>query len=718
MKDGRPNSRVLKLIAVALSAGVVAAAVPFLVAGSAGEAERSSVASIRIDFAELPIGTLPKAFVAVPFVGNRNANFRISESSGRRMLIDNPANGGDVLYYTATKPMASIEESYAFVFSGPDSIVEPFIVNARPQNHDATEGITTNLDPSGPGNDFAGNVSYRYVDGVNQMQSTVLGRLRTEPYFYSIGHTYRVDAIADGASGLLTTRVYDAALGPQTFDLHIKKLTKGLYAFPGIIASHGRVGVTDFEFGPAGGPPKRPHSARRAETYINYLGYNAAVSGPTNSTASVAFQRYFPRLLIRHVRVPDELRFLPSLNAVAHYGIDADVLTGNKTTLEGLRNYIGGLALPPDSIELWNEPNNPYEGAAYDPQYASKLPSFAAEVVRNYPRTRIWGPSVLPDPNGYPSDVAKLAASIGTSIAAWNAHSYTQGTPENLGYGGFFSNACGNSRKEDCGWYGSPNYNDNLSAVMNPSLPGITSEGAASYGSYPDICGHSNVDLATQQAYIERGMLYNFKLGHLRIYPYKFIDDGGCSDGFGTYGILSKLVAADGAATFTPKPAYVALVNLNHILSDAGNTAKTFSPKPLVFALAGARPDVEDLLLEESDGSYRLVLWSDAALWDFDANGPHSAGSEVPLAPEHVDVTLAEAMEATVYSQIPGTGAWTAKGRVRSASIGVTVTQYPLVIAISAKAANALSNALPQGVPTPGLVETPLPRRSAQRASF
>jgi hypothetical protein len=620
---------------------------------------------------------------------------------------------GDALYYKTTEPLQSVEESYSFVYTGPNSIVEPFFVNAHTQSKATVEGFMTDLSASRAGTAFAGSVSYRYTDQKGQAQYVQKGRLRTEPYFYRIGHIYRVDAIADGISGLLTTRIYDEALGPQTFDLNIKTLTHTPHIYAGIVVPRGPVRILDFAFGTAGKLPIRSHPARRAADYINYLGYNAGVEGPATSSSSVAFQRYFPQLLMKHVRVSAETRFLPSLNAVAKYGIDADVLTGNNTTTEGLKEFISRLALPPDAIELWNEPNNPGQGAAHDPQYAVHLPPFAAQITKTYPHTKFWGPSVLPDPTGYPSDATKLSTALGSYITAWNAHSYTQGTPENLGYGGFFSNACGASHKEDCGWYGATNYNDNLSAVLNPTLPGVTTEGAGSYGSYPEICGHSNVDTATQQAYVERGMLYNFKLGHLRIYPYKFIDDGGCSDGFGTYGIMSKIVDARGQISITPKPAYVSLVYFDHLVADEGARAATFDPQPLSYAIDGATPDIEELLLAESDGTYRLILWSDKALWDFDANGQRAPGRAKALSAEQFTLKLAEPMTARVYTQTPGTGLWAIRQTTtRSTSIAAIVNQYPLIIMLVPKKSSARAITLPQEVPTPGPIETPRAKSS------
>jgi hypothetical protein len=693
-----------------LSALVTAVAVGTSVRAVLGDArEPETKIGQRVDFSASDLSAPPDKLRIVPFSGNRAAKARVAEQGGRRVLSIDPTDDGDVIYYNAPQP--AVEETYSFIYSGPDSIVEPLFVNERRSDRGSIEGFTTDLSASGPGYDYAGSVSYRSIGAGGKVENIRRGRLRTEPYFYQNGHTYRVDAIADAVSKVLTTRVYDVDFGPQAFDVGIKVLGVGAELSPGMLAQHGHADVLDFAFGLPGRLPVRPHRARRAGDYMNYLGYNAWMNGPATSKVSLAFQRSFPQLLIKHVRIPDVMSYLPSLNAVARYGIDADVLTGNKTTLDSLRRFIAALALPPDSIELWNEPNNPKMGASYDPDYQADLPGFAAQIAKAYPNARIWGPSLLPN-HGYPRDVAELSQSVGPYISAWNAHSYTLGAPENVGYGGFFSHACGKSRSEDCGYAGAASFSDNVSAVLNPALPGVTTEGAASYGSHPEICGHTNVDPATQQAYVERGMLYNFKLGHLRIYPYKFIDDAGCSDGFGTYGIMSYLVQADGQPLITPKPAYTSLVYLDHILADPGVNAKSIDPKPLEYALEGASPDVEELLLGESDGSYRLVLWSDKALWDFNANGEAAAGSEKPLVNEPVNVKFGERVKAMAYVQTPGNGAWAAStaSEADRSSIRVVINQYPLVVSIARENGSAQPVVLPRDVPTPGPTETPHPR--------
>jgi hypothetical protein len=95
-------------------------------------------------------------------------------------------------------------------------------------------------------------------------------------------------------------------------------------------------------------------------------------------------------------------------------------------------------------------------------------------------------------------------------------------------------------------------------------------------------------------------------------------------------------------------------------------------------------------------------------------NGPHAPGSETPLVAEPLQVTLADPMRATVYTQTPGSGAWTVTDDTQSASIAVAVNQYPLVVALAPESRNGRAVELPQGVPTPGPTETPRPKRTSE----
>jgi hypothetical protein len=586
--------------------------------------------------------------------------------------LGGPGARNDVLY-RSDFAASSATLSYAFRYTGTSSVVDPVFVAS-----DAGVKLVlacVDLSASSAKTTIAGNVVLLQADG-NDVSAEPRGRLRTVPYVYRLGHTYRVDALVDAPSNVLTARVYDVALGPQTFDrsVGVPPELRGASFRPGFInAAGGTIAITDFSDGTPDDPPIVMHPVRRAFDYLNYLGYNAGVIGPATTAQSLAFQRYFPKLGVRHVRVSGGIDTAPSINAVARYGIDADVLTGLDTPLDVLRRYVASLRLPPDSIELWNEPNN-----------VRDLPDFARAVRAAFPRTPLWGPSVLADSSAHPSVARALSPALASPVDAWNTHPYAPRAPETTGYGDYVV-GCGPAADEDCGWYGSSTYNDNESATLAPGRQGVATEGVASFGTDPARCGHGMVDLATQQAYVQRGLLYGFKLGYLRAYPYKFIDDPNCADGFGSFGIITDERGADGTERFNPKPAYVALAGLDALLADRGPDSATFRPRALAYALAGARADLEELPLGVSDGSYRVVLWTDDELWNFDANGGNAPGAPLPAVNERVTFELARRAAIAVYVQSPGDGAWHMLAhRPNARSIAIDVGPFPLVVDVAA----------------------------------
>jgi hypothetical protein len=84
----------------------------------------------------------------------------------------------------------------------------------------------------------------------------------------------------------------------------------------------------------------------------------------------------------------------------------------------------------------------------------------------------------------------------------------------------------------------------------------------------------------------------------------------------------------------SPKPAFIALRNLMRAVDS--DSAPVSAPGSLRYALDGAGPDVRQLLLRSSDGSFRLALWRDASLWNQDTL------QRVSPALDHVDVALGE----------------------------------------------------------------------------
>jgi len=93
------------------------------------------------------------------------------------------------------------------------------------------------------------------------------------------------------------------------------------------------------------------------------------------------------------------------------------------------------------------------------------------------------------------------------------------------------------------------------------------------------------------------------KAGIARTYIYQFTDYG--SDGFGAFGLLK----ADGS----PKPAYT---ELSALLTELDDTAQSRPTDELTLAVTGDFQDVETVLFEKSDRSYRLAIWLEKPAYD------------------------------------------------------------------------------------------------------
>jgi hypothetical protein len=117
-------------------------------------------------------------------------------------------------------------------------------------------------------------------------------------------------------------------------------------------------------------------------------------------------------------------------------------------------------------------------------------------------------------------------------------------------------------------------------------------------------------------------------------------------------------------ADYTPRKAAVYLHNLTTILADPGAPAK---PGQLNYSIPDQPPTVHDLLLEKSDGTLALVVWGERL-----------------KGPDEVAVQLGRTYPAVkVYDPTAGTEPVRDAGKVDS--LKVTLSDHPLVIAISSK---------------------------------
>jgi hypothetical protein len=82
------------------------------------------------------------------------------------------------------------------------------------------------------------------------------------------------------------------------------------------------------------------------------------------------------------------------------------------------------------------------------------------------------------------------------------------------------------------------------------------------------------------------------------------------------------------------KPSFLTLRNL--LRATDGDSAPVASPGGLHLALEGAGPDVRQLLLRSADGSYSLVLWRTASVWDV------AGRVDLSPPPDRTDVMLGD----------------------------------------------------------------------------
>jgi hypothetical protein len=115
---------------------------------------------------------------------------------------------------------------------------------------------------------------------------------------------------------------------------------------------------------------------------------------------------------------------------------------------------------------------------------------------------------------------------------------------------------------------------------------------------------------------------------------------------------------------YTPRKAAVYLHNLTTILADEGSPAK---PGQLNYSIPGQPPTVHDMLLEKSNGTFELVVWSERL-----------------KGADEVTVHLGRRYPAVkVYDPTIGTEPIRDAGRVDS--LKLTLSDHPLILAIRQK---------------------------------
>lgn len=280
----------------------------------------------------------------------------------------------------------------------------------------------------------------------------------------------------------------------------------------------------------------------------------------------------------------DRLKRLAAAGIRAHI-IIGDLARGSGMMQENLRAIRNRLREAVISVGAPNEPN-----LSGDPQWIAKARAYQQELyvrVKSDPALaalQVLGPAV-----GWPASPGDLG-NLSPLLDRGNFHPYPGGNPpyHNLGPERF------------------------RAAGVSGTKPVVATE----LGYHSDLATTSGHLPASERAiafYMPRAVLEGYVGGVERTYIYQLADPwpdasrpGGLELMENRFGLLRS--------NLSPKPSFLALRNLLGAVN--ADSPPVDAPGGLRLALEGAGPDVRQLLLRSADGSYSLVLWRTAAVWD------------------------------------------------------------------------------------------------------
>ena len=400
-----------------------------------------------------------------------------------------------------------------------------------------------------------------------------------------------------------------------------------------------------------------------ADSFVDMLGVNVHLHY-TNSPYATNYPGIKSLLLglgARHIR--DGLLntpwqpFYDRLNDLGASGIKSMLTTDRSQTAAEL------LAVPKRvtrSIEALEGPNEQDLNYRSDPQWPQKARAFAKllySTEKGNAATRnlsIVGPSL----SGLSADQA--VGNLSAYLDVGNYHGYSgarnPGTP---GWGSTSS----------YGTYGSIAWNINIESVVAGSKPQQNTETGYNTGAG----ANGNVPMDIQAKYVPRLLLETYLHNVKRAFIFELIDNTttGSSVNSFQYGLAT--------AGLKPKAAYIALANLNALLSDRG---AAFSRSALSYGLAGSVANVHHLLLQKRDGSYYLVMWIEAPGW-LPANSPSGGGSYIRVAPQNVTLSLPRAARGLTLTTWNANGSTATKALRPGATAGFAVTDNIAVLHIT-----------------------------------
>lgn len=396
--------------------------------------------------------------------------------------------------------------------------------------------------------------------------------------------------------------------------------------------------------------PAHGEKAASADAFVDSVGVNIHLHYQDTSYSN--FPKVKQALLglgLRHVR--DGLTdttwqdYYDRHNELGQSGIGGIYTTSVTQSDQLLIDYPSRMK---DNFEGYESPNE-YDLSG-DPNWPETLSKFVtrlnATVKDNSSTSKfpVIGPSLT-------SQEAFVKMRGACTFDSANLHDYFGGhNPGTLGWG---SNG-----------YGSLTWNLANTTATCPGKPVITTE--TGYQTDPSLLQGITEEVTAK--YVPRVFLEQWRRGIRRTYLYELVDmPAGFPAGDSKFGLLRS--------DFSVKPAYSALVNLLHLLSDPGSS---YAGQDLSFTLTGDVANIDHVLFQKRDGTFYLALWVEEPSYDVNSKKTLS----VPA--QHVVVQLDDAADVVVHAFGPS-GTVQTTSLASSTTHDIDVTDYVTILELNGR---------------------------------
>lgn len=338
---------------------------------------------------------------------------------------------------------------------------------------------------------------------------------------------------------------------------------------------------------------------RPADAFVDSIGVNVHMT--YTNTPYLDYGRVADRLDeagIRHVRegLSRQERSFGAYDALADRGVGITFIMGEPReradTLEQLltvlRTRVGRSA---EAVEGPNEYS--YSG---DPQWSPHLRAYQERLYAGI--------------KGDPS-LAHLPV-VAPSLIAWQDYAEIGDLRNALDVGNKHIYAGGDLPEANVDWELS------VAARMSGERPVWVTESGYHNG-LASANGHRPASEAATATYLPRMYLEHFRHGIPRTFAYELVDewpDPALENHEAHFGMLRH--------DYSEKPSFRRVANLIAVLADPGPPHPT---APLDLGVRDAPADLRRLVLQKRDGSYYIVLWRAARVWDPVARTPLVADS-------------------------------------------------------------------------------------------